>query len=500
MQYMQRPRWQVHNTSIKHLLLVLIIILGGQTVAQNVTFKKRIDNGLDNRGTGLIEVDSSYIILGWGYSMIDPTIYIKIYKTDFTGNVIAFREYGESNTFWETGIGSVFKANDGSYVFGGTRRYLNRDEGLIVKFDLNLDTLWTNSVPSSSHIFFYQGREALDGGFVFIGSSDENDPNANYLLLKTDSLGNELWRKEYGGIYRDIGRNIEVTLDGGYILSGDRFQDASMNSRIGYLVKTDSVGNIEWDKYFGTSGNDGLFFVNTINSNGYLIWGNIDTLGSSTPIAFLAKIDDSGNIIWRTVFTQYNRAFILQSRQLSNNTILSAGEIRNDSLFGPIAWIVKHDENGNKLWERFYYWNKDSMLGMAINDFIETSDGGILATGFAYKTESNGISRSQFLLMKLDSNGCLVNDCGLFTGIEEYVPQQTLQARIYPNPTTGTLTIELPNGQGGSMALYNLLGQSVYQTTLAGGQTTLALNLPPGLYLYRIGSGGKAVNGKLLVE
>ncbi len=95
---------------------------------------------------------------------------------------------------------------------------------------------------------------------------------------------------------------------------------------------------------------------------------------------------------------------------------------------------------------------------------------------------------------RLDSVYIEVRNC---TGITETT---TLQAKLYPNPTTGTLTIELPNGQGGNMALYNLLGQSVYQTTLAGGQTTLALNLPPGLYLYRISSGGKAVNGKLLVE
>jgi hypothetical protein len=95
---------------------------------------------------------------------------------------------------------------------------------------------------------------------------------------------------------------------------------------------------------------------------------------------------------------------------------------------------------------------------------------------------------------RLDSVYIEVRNC---TGITETT---TLQAKLYPNPTTGTLTIELPGGQGGSMALYNLLGQNVYQATLAAGQTTLALNLPPGLYLYRIGSGNQATNGKLLVE
>lgn len=75
-----------------------------------------------------------------------------------------------------------------------------------------------------------------------------------------------------------------------------------------------------------------------------------------------------------------------------------------------------------------------------------------------------------------------------------------LSASLYPNPTTGSLTIELPGGQGGSLALYNLLGQGVYSAPLAGGQTTLTLTLPPGLYLYQINTAGQVQNGKLLVE
>lgn len=505
---MQKTSWQVYNPSMTHLLLSVLIILGGQTVAQNITFKNRIDNGLDNRGTGLMEIDSGYIMVGWGYSEIDPTVYTKIYKTDVKGIAIIFKEYGESNTFWETGIGSITPTYDGNYVLGGTRRYLNGDEGLIIKFNNDLDTIWTSTIPSSSHIFLYKARETPDRGLIFIGSSDELDPNANFILIKADSLGNELWRKEYGGIYRDIGRNVDVTSDGGYILSGDKFKDATVNTRIGYLVKTDSAGNIEWDKEFGTKGNDGLFFVNTLNDLGYLIWGNIDTLNGTLPIAYLSRIDNNGDIVWRNVFIQFESAFILQSRQLSDNSILSAGEVRDDSLFGPIAWFVLHDEYGNKLWEHFYYWNRDSMLGMAINDFIETSDGGILATGFAYKTESNGISRSQFLLMKLDSNGCLVNDCGLFTGIEEYIPPSNVNLRVYPNPANSYLTISYISNHTLTIKpkaiIYNLHGQVLQEVVFqnSSGQEQISVaGYPSGMYIYQVVSGGQVLgSGKLVIE
>ncbi len=506
---MQLPRLEFRYTAMKVLWLFVLTIITGQAFAQGVTFKKRFDNGLDNLGLNVAEVDSHYILVGRGYSELEPYHYVKLFKTDLNGYVVDYKEYGENGTFWDPGrAGSLSATSDGNFAIGGTKDIGGNYYGLLIKFNRYLDTLWTKVYPSTSYLTFYQCRETLDKGFVLIGASTENDPNANFLLIKTDSLGNELWRKEYGGIYRDIGRNIEITSDGGFILSGDRFQDASMNSRVGYLVKTDSAGNIEWDKYFGTSGNDGLFFVNTVNEVGYLIWGNIDTLGSSLPVAYLSKIDSSGNVIWRTVFTQFKSAFILQSRQLSDNTILSAGEVRHDSLFGPIAWFVLHDENGNRLWERFYYWNRDSMLGMAINDFIETSDGAILATGFAYKTESNGISRTQFLLMKLDSNGCLINDCGLFTGIKEYFPPNNATVSVYPNPASNYLTISYTSNHNLAVKpkaiIYNLQGQVLQEVVLqsnSGQEQISVAGYPSGMYLYQVVSGGQVLgSGKLVVE
>jgi hypothetical protein len=74
------------------------------------------------------------------------------------------------------------------------------------------------------------------------------------------------------------------------------------------------------------------------------------------------------------------------------------------------------------------------------------------------------------------------------------------QAKLYPNPTTGTLTIELPGGQGGSIALYNLLGQRVLEAPLTSKSTVLDIDASPGIYLYQITINGHMQNGKLVVE
>jgi hypothetical protein len=79
------------------------------------------------------------------------------------------------------------------------------------------------------------------------------------------------------------------------------------------------------------------------------------------------------------------------------------------------------------------------------------------------------------------------------------------QTKLYPNPTSGLLTIELPTDGEHTFLLYNLLGQQVLAATLTEKKTTLDLSQPPGIYLYRITAfdtywSGTTFSGKLLVE
>jgi hypothetical protein len=95
---------------------------------------------------------------------------------------------------------------------------------------------------------------------------------------------------------------------------------------------------------------------------------------------------------------------------------------------------------------------------------------------------------------RLDSVYVEVRVC---TGITE---TPTLQAKLYPNPTTGTLTVELPSAAGGIFTLYNLLGQRVLEAPLTSKSTVLDIDASPGIYLYQIFIDRHLQNGKLLVE
>ena len=79
-------------------------------------------------------------------------------------------------------------------------------------------------------------QQTTDGGFIVTGYDGDVDVDSVMFLLKTDSQGNEQWRKTFGDGY---GLSVQQTVDGGFIVSG--FDD---NDDVVFLFKTDKLGNI----------------------------------------------------------------------------------------------------------------------------------------------------------------------------------------------------------------------------------------------------------------
>ena len=54
------------------------------------------------------------------------------------------------------------------------------------------------------------------------------------------------WNKTFGGLYGGNGYSVQQTSEGGYILFGYIFDGAAYP----WLIKTDSSGNMKWNKTF----------------------------------------------------------------------------------------------------------------------------------------------------------------------------------------------------------------------------------------------------------
>src|SRR6185436_478963 len=127
----------------------------------------------------------------------------------------------------------------------------------------------------SDWITFFQCT--ADGGYILGGSSyspvsgdktQDHWGQGDYWIVKTDSLGNKQWDKRFGGTQTDNLMALQQTSDGGYILGGysasgiggDKTQAVWGGFYSDYwIIKTDSLGNKEWDRDFGGTNVDNLY-------------------------------------------------------------------------------------------------------------------------------------------------------------------------------------------------------------------------------------------------
>jgi len=207
-----------------------------------------------------------------------------IVKTDSFGNKVWDKRYG-------TSMGDLFyslnKTNNGGYILGGyTPAGITGDkttlsnggtEYWIIKIDSLGNKIWDKGYGGSINERLYSVQQSSDGGYILGGTSnsdssgDKSEPNwdtittsADYWILKTDSLGNKLWDKTYGGTLEeeDIGGIIE-TGDHGYLMSGTSYSglngnktENNLGTEQAWIVKTDSAGNKLWDKTIFTIAHD----------------------------------------------------------------------------------------------------------------------------------------------------------------------------------------------------------------------------------------------------
>jgi hypothetical protein len=83
------------------------------------------------------------------------------------------------------------------------------------------DTLWTKTFGGSGYECGNSVQQTTDEGYIITGWTDSfGSGDINVWLIKTDSSGDTLWTKTFGGINRDFGRSVRQTIDEGYIITG----------------------------------------------------------------------------------------------------------------------------------------------------------------------------------------------------------------------------------------------------------------------------------------
>jgi hypothetical protein len=181
-------------------------------------------------------------------------------------------------------------------------------------------------------------KQLANGGFIIMGTTKDSNDSRDFLLLETDSIGNIVWNKSYGSDAWEVLTNGIIASDSGYIMVGWRKNKNNITDQI-HIIKTDKDGNQEWFKKIYGKGNEGRI-VETNNSEILMTYSNFRYENC------LTKLSNQGDSIWTR---KYNPDFFCSSIIQTNDFhYMLIGHTAYDNL----TYIRKIDENGTVIWEK----------------------------------------------------------------------------------------------------------------------------------------------------
>ena len=319
-------------------------------------------------------------------------------KTDSSGTIQINKTYGGPNT---DAAAVVVQTFDGGYAIGGTTFSfgLNQDMWLI-KTDSNGNMQWNLTIGGSSSESGWGLVQVADAGYVMTGFTKSFGAGGDDMLLaKIDSAGNLVWNKTYGGLTEDRGYSIIQTKDFGYAITGAT-DSMGAGRQDGWLVKTDSDGNMQWQKTFGGSSFDVLRTVIQTSDSGFAIGGTTNSSGAGTFDAWLINTDSSGNLRWNKTFGGPNDDESVSGSviQTSDGGFALAGITNSFGSGGYDLWLIKTDSFGNKQWDKTFGGQNDDN---GLSSVVQAIDGTFVIAGSKVYNATN----SDLILIKISGEG-----------------------------------------------------------------------------------------------
>ena len=265
----------------------------------------------------------------------------------------------------------------------------------MMRLDKDYNVLWSKRFGGSNNDIVESAIRCKDGGYLITGETHSDDSlfaghtipplpaNKNLFVLKTDSLGNNIWVSTIAGQYsvNFFSYSVIEEANGGAFISGmtdtsggdfGSLHFGAMYSYDWFLAKFDSLGNKLWVRIKGGSSGDmkskiisdengGMYFASYTGSADHDLSGNTIPFVIG-PHAYIGHWDSAGNILWGrtcggTGWNQFNNIYYDTQKQsvvvcgMSSSTdydLLGHSNPTGDSDF----WVMRFDTYGNLKWSK----------------------------------------------------------------------------------------------------------------------------------------------------
>ncbi len=519
-------------------------------------------------------IDGGFIIVGSTYNGSTSDYELLVLKTDAAGNQLWYKK------FWGTHNGheghSVAEDNQGNIIVAGFRGFQGptHAEGAIIKLSANGTVIWDYTYLNGNYNFFTSIKNTLDGGYIITGSSTSYSLGRAIYLLKIDSTGNLVFEKNYyqGGSTTcpcEEGLDVVQTKENEYIITG---RNELLHV---FLMKTDSVGNEIWHKEwvddYAVDGNKGnALVVDQITGNIALtgVIGRSST--NDNHMLVFIKTDKFGNEIFKKTFIEnYDETYGNDILLTPNKNYVIAGSIlagtNSDALLlctdslGSLKGILTNRSSNicrgdsiqlTAVGGDTYYWNtgdttksittnNSNLYSVAISQSgnyittatelitvdslapapIITNNGNVFSSNYPNGNQwyLNGIAipeatHQTYTITSIGNymvkvnNGCGGDSSQVYLITNIYEAQNNLieaEVVIYPNPfKTQTTILFSKETKNASIKIVDILGKKINEINFTGKQLILekgAMN--EGIYFLQIMEENKnIVNRKIIMQ
>jgi hypothetical protein len=239
--------------------------------------------------------DGGYVIAGCTESFGAGQGDVYLVRTNATGDTVWTRVFGGAN---HDEAFSVRQTADKCFVIVGLTQSFGAggDDVYLIKTDARGDTMWTRTFGGADDDFGYSVRQTADGGYIIAGLNESSGAGGeDVYLIKTDARGDTMWTRTLGGTRTDEAHSVQQTADRGYIVAGSTYSFGKGDFDA-YLIRTDSGGETLWTRTFGGTSDDGAWSVRQAADGGFIVGGYTSLPGTGDKDVLLVRTDSVGNV------------------------------------------------------------------------------------------------------------------------------------------------------------------------------------------------------------
>jgi len=324
--------------------------VGGKCVGAAKLFSQNYGGKGNDQAYAIAALSDGFALAGLTASKGAGDVDYWLVKTDLAGKVLWDKTYGGKGGDQANALVAL---NDGFALAGFTTSKGEAGSDFwLVRTDSSGNLLWDKTYGGAGGDVAWS-VVALKDGFAVAGfTSSTVDGNYDFWLVRTDAAGEPLFTVNFGGADNDFCSGVVATKDGFVLIGSTKSKGAGGEDA--WLVKTDTSGNLLWDKTYGGAKSDGAFSA-VVLADGLAVLGATSSKGAGATDFWLIRTDNVGNILWdRTYGGKNNELADGFSLAALGDGFAMAGRTASKGSGGNDFWLVRTDLFGNALWDKTY--------------------------------------------------------------------------------------------------------------------------------------------------